>query len=118
MPRATKPPVVIYDCVTCGACCYNPDENREIEYIDYIDIAPSDPIMKKPALVRRLVVLDADLQPHMRLDRHQRCAALEGRLGVRVGCSIYLDRPSSCRRFKAGSRRCRQYRRERGIDPA
>ena len=108
---------IVYDCVTCGACCYNPDENREIEYIDYIEIETSDPIMKKPELVRRLVVLDDDLLPHMRLNHHQRCAALKGQLGVKVGCSIYQDRPSACRSFTAGSKRCKQYRKERGVDP-
>ena len=106
----------VYDCVTCGACCYNPDENREIEYIDYIQIGVRDRIMKRPELVRRLVVLDDNLEPHMRMNHLQRCAALDGSLGKKVGCSIYLDRPWSCRDFKAGSKRCRQYRRERGID--
>ena len=107
----------IYDCVACGACCYNPDENREIDYIDYIEVAHDDRIMRKSELVRRLVVLDDDLIPHMRLSHHQRCAALTGRLGVKVACSIYHDRPASCRSFEAGSKRCKQYRRERGIDP-
>ena len=108
---------VVFDCVTCGACCYNPDENREIDYVDYVEIAPTDRIMRKPELVRRLVVLDADFLPHMRLDHHQRCAALTGSLGKKVGCSVYHDRPGVCREFKAGSKRCKQYRRERGIDP-
>lgn len=108
---------VVYDCVTCGACCCNPDENREIGYIDYIEVDPHDRIMKKPDLVRRLVVLDDDLVPHMRLSQHQRCAALTGRLGEKALCSVYQDRPSVCREFTAGSKRCKQYRIERGIDP-
>lgn len=106
-----------YDCVSCGACCYNPDDNREIGYIDYIEIEPRDKIMRNPDLVRRLVVLDDDLIPHMRLSHHQRCAALTGKLGVKVGCSIYHDRPSICRRFDAGSKKCKELRRERGVDP-
>lgn len=108
---------VEYDCVACGACCCNPEENRELEYIDYVEIDPRrDKIMRNPELVRRLVVLDDDLVPHMRLDHHHRCAALSGRIGVKVGCTIYHDRPASCRSFKAGSARCKQYRRERGVD--
>ena len=107
-----------YDCVTCGACCYNPDDNREIGYIDYIEIEPTDRIMKNRDLVRRLVVLDDDLIPHMKLSHHQRCVALTGRLGVKVGCSIYHDRPSICRRFTAGSKKCKELRRERGVDPS
>jgi len=114
---AAKKPSVIYDCQTCGACCYNPDENRELDYVDYIEIEPTDRILKNVALVRRLVVLDDDLIPHVRLNHHQRCAALTGRLGKSVGCSIYPDRPSGCRSFTAGSKRCKQYRKERGVDP-
>jgi Fe-S-cluster containining protein len=107
---------VTYDCVTCGACCYNPDDNREIGYIDYVEIKPTDPIMKKPDLVRRLVVLDNDLLPHMRLNHLHRCAALTGQLGVNVGCSIYHDRPTLCRAFSAGSKKCKELRKERGVD--
>jgi Fe-S-cluster containining protein len=114
--RSIAPAQKLYDCVTCGACCYNPDDNTAVGYIDYVEIEARDRILKKPDLVRRLVVLDADFLPHMRLDHHQRCVALEGRLGVKVGCGIYEDRPASCRSFKAGSDRCKQYRRERGVD--
>ena len=106
-----------YDCVTCGACCCNPDVNRELEYLDYVEIDPRVRIMRKPELLRRLVVLDDKLRPHMRLGHHQRCVALKGRLGVEVGCGIYLDRPTVCREFEAGSKDCKKYRRERGIDP-
>ena len=106
----------VYDCVTCGACCCNPNDNRELSYIDYIEIESDDRILKKPNLLRRLVVLDNNLVPHMKLDRYQRCAALTGRLGQRVACGIYADRPASCHSFVAGSRRCKQYRRDRGID--
>jgi Fe-S-cluster containining protein len=122
MPRvsrvraASQKPKPVFDCVTCGACCYNPNDNRELDYIDYIEIETSDRIMRKPELVRRLVVLDDDLIPHMRLNHHQRCVALTGRLGVKVGCSIYHDRPDICRRFSAGSKKCKELRKERGID--
>lgn len=113
--KKPKPPIV-YDCVTCGACCYNPNDNRELDYIDYIEIETSDRILKKPDLVRRLVVLDDDLIPHMRLNHHHRCIALTGRLGVKVGCSIYHDRPDICKRFTAGSKKCKELRKERGVD--
>jgi len=107
---------IVYDCTTCGACCCNTDENREIGYVDYVEIDLDDRILKKPDLVRRLVVLDDDLVPHMRLSQYQRCAALSGRVGVKVGCTIYKDRPSICREFTAGSKMCKQVRKERGID--
>jgi len=114
--KKPKAPPVVYDCVACGACCYNPNDNRDLNYIDYIEIEMDDRIMRKPDLVRRLVVLDDDLIPHMKLDRHQRCSALTGRLGVKVGCSIYHDRPDICKRFTAGSKKCKELRKERGVD--
>lgn len=115
MPRPIAKPV--YDCVTCGACCYNPDDNRDLEYVDYVEIDPHERIMKKPDLVRRLVVLDSKLRPHMRLSHLHRCAALTGRLGEKVGCGIYRERPQMCRDFEAGSKACKKHRKERGIDP-
>jgi len=95
-----------FDCVACGACCCNPEENREIDYIDYVEIDPTDRILKQPDLVRRLVVLDDKLVPHMKHSQYQRCAALTGRVGEKVGCSIYAYRPSSCAAFEAGSDDC------------
>ncbi len=45
-----------------------------------------------------------------------RCAALEGELGCRVDCSVYLDRPLVCREFQAGSADCRMVRRKFGFE--
>ena len=118
MGRKTAEPEREYDCVKCGACCCNPEENRETDFIDYVEIEPTDRILKRPELVRRLVVLDDKLVPHMRHSQYQRCAALVGRVGRKVGCSIYAYRPSACAAFEAGSKDCKTARRERGIDPA
>jgi Fe-S-cluster containining protein len=103
------------DCRTCGACCCNPDENRREGYADYIEVRPTDRLLRKPALSRRLVVLNAQGVPHLRLDPQGRCVALRGRVGRRVRCAIYDDRPAACRRVEPGDARCLQYRRERGI---
>lgn len=116
MARRAEAEGVDYDCEKCGACCCNPEENRDIGWIDYVEIDPTDRILKQPDLVRRLVVLDDKLVPHMRLNGHQRCAALVGRVGRKVGCSIYHHRPSSCAAFEVGSDDCRLARKERGID--
>ena len=59
----------------------------------------------------------AKLRPHMRLSHLHRCVALTGRLGVKVGCGIYRERPQMCRDFEAGSKDCKKHRRERGIEP-
>jgi len=54
---------------------------------------------------------------------HRRCVALEGRIGEKVGCSIYVNRPSPCRAFAAsfenGKRnpRCDEARSAHGLKP-
>jgi Fe-S-cluster containining protein len=108
---------VTFDCQACGACCCNTDENRAEGYVDYVEVTGRAALSRRPALLRRLTVLNEAGERHMRLrGREQRCAALEGRVGVRVSCTIYALRPPSCRRVEPGSRECRRDRRERGID--
>ena len=75
-------------------------------------------LAKHPQLIRRLTVLNAKGERHLKLKgAEQRCVALEGTLGKRVSCTIYQWRPAGCRAVVPGSRECRRDRRERGIDP-
>jgi hypothetical protein len=104
-----------YDCRTCGACCCNPDENRREGFMDYIEVGPREKLWRRPALVHRFVVLNAEGVGHLRLEG-QRCAALRGRVGRRVTCILYEDRPAGCRRIQPGDERCLQHRRERGVE--
>jgi uncharacterized protein len=104
-----------YDCQHCGACCCNLDQNREIGYVDYVEVKRRDPLMRKPELREKLVVINDKGEFHMRLDHNQRCIALRGRVGRSVGCSIYEDRPAVCRKVKPGSEACIQAREERGV---
>ncbi|MFO0722582.1 MAG: YkgJ family cysteine cluster protein [Myxococcota bacterium] len=99
-----------FDCQRCGACCKNPRENEAEGVSAYVEIAPSDSILKKKDLVRKLVVLDSEGTPHLRLAPDGRCAALQGVLGRRVSCRIYHHRPSPCRRVEPGSKLCLRYR--------
>lgn len=105
-----------YDCTRCGACCCNPDVNRRRGLWNYIQVEKTDRLLRKPDLVRRLVVLDDDGIPHMKLDRDQRCVALRGTVGKRVTCTIYPYRPTGCRLVQPGDAECRQARRERGVE--
>ena len=97
-------PAVELDCQTCGACC------REAYHA--VDISPRDSILKQhPELV---VIADN----HRKLKRDgNRCAALNGGydpLG-RYVCSVYDQRPKTCRDFSRGSANCLDARRRVGL---
>jgi Fe-S-cluster containining protein len=102
------------DCLTCGACCTNPEENRREGFRDWVELDPRDVILGR-RVAQKLVVYNQAGEPHLRLDG-DRCAALRGKLGQRVFCSVYEIRPRACRRVEAGSDRCHQYRRERNLE--
>lgn len=104
-----------YECRSCGACCCNPPENRAEGFTEYIAVDARAPLLKKPALLRRLVVYSEAGEPHMRLDPDGRCLALRGRVGAQVTCTIYADRPTVCRSVESGSPLCRRYRQARGL---
>jgi Fe-S-cluster containining protein len=106
-----------YDCTHCGACCCNPPANRAEGFVDYIEVDERAPLLRRPELVRRLVVVADDGAAHMRLDPEGRCLALRGRLGKQVRCTIYPDRPRACRSVEAGGELCRRYRAARGLRP-
>ena len=109
---------MIFDCQSCGACCCNTDENRAERYLDYVQVTSRSPLLDHPPLLRKLTVVNARRERHMRLvGREQRCAALSGTLGERVSCTIYQLRPAASRRVRPGSKECRRDRRERGIGP-
>jgi Fe-S-cluster containining protein len=96
----------------------NPDENRAEGFRFYVEVPRGEKLLGRADLVRRYVVHDEDGAPHVRLDPSERCSALLGKLGRRVRCAIYDVRPRGCRLVEAGSARCHQYRRERGIEPS
>lgn len=106
-----------YDCTLCGACCCNPPGNRTEGFVDYIEVDERAPLLKKPELVRRLVVVREDDVMHMRLDPEGRCLALRGRVGKHVRCTIYADRPRACWSVEPASDLCRAYREARGLRP-
>src|SRR5687768_5750259 len=91
--RMSAPP---YDCTRCGACCLNPPENVAEGYFEYVEVEARDSLNAKPELVRRYT-REKDGRLHMRITSDQRCLALLGRVGQRVRCSIYHERPSPCR---------------------
>lgn len=109
-----------FDCRTCGACCLDGrGPGREIGET-WIGVTardaqrlPTDKYTAACAVVdydvytmraQRLKILDGD-------EERTGCAALEGRPGRAVTCSVYEDRPEVCRAFEAGSIQCRDARR-------
>ncbi len=108
----------VLDCQRCGACCVNSDENRAEGFRDYVQVFRTDALARQPELLKRFTVRNRRGELHMKLDLEGRCVALEGRLGKRVGCSLYSVRPEVCRRVQAGSDECLRARRERGMDRA
>ncbi len=106
------------DCETCGACCCNPQENREEGYVDYVEIGRRDRLYRRKTLLERFAVENAEGQLHLRIvGQDQRCAALTGTVGRDVSCEIYPYRPAPCRRVEPGDAECLLARRERGVDP-
>jgi hypothetical protein len=106
------------DCLTCGACCYNPDDNRKASYVDYIQVRTNDiQLRRQPDLLEEFTVENAAGERHMRMTGPgQRCAALGGELGRAVACSIYAVRPRICHLVRAGDPTCLRLRVERGVD--
>jgi len=99
-----------YDCIRCGACCTNTKENAAAGFAFWIEVEPASPLLGRKDLVRKLVVLDEEGTPHLRLGRDGRCLALRGTVGERVRCDVYGRRPLACRRVQPGHPDCEQAR--------
>ena len=86
-------PTEDFDCQSCGACCsYSADWPR-------FSMESEEELARIP---EKLV--SADLGG-MRCE-NDRCAALSGVLGQRVGCGIYDIRPIVCRTCMPGDDEC------------
>ena len=89
------------DCRKCGACC----STWEV----FVQI---DEVFKHPTVkVRRW-----DALPHDKGTK--RCGYLDGRVGACVSCTIYEDRPETCRGFAVGSSQCLDARKKHGLAEA
>jgi hypothetical protein len=98
------------DCLACGACCR--------DAYDSVTVAPRDLVRHRhPSLV-------LDRGSYRELARakiaddtgeESRCAALAGPSGGDWRCTIYDDRPRTCREFTAASRHCLTARRRVGL---
>jgi uncharacterized protein len=89
-------------CQACGACCaYSSDWPRFTTEDDAaLDLIP--------------VALVNDRLSGMRCDDN-RCAALHGKVGVAVACTIYQIRPEVCRTCMPGDAECVMARNRYGL---
>jgi len=103
-------------CQHCGACCAT---YRVSFYTGEMDDFPGGVVPS--GLVEKI----NDVMACMRgTDRQPpRCTALQGTIGVEVGCAIYEFRPSPCREFAPyaaigqGDDACNEARRRHGLPP-
>lgn len=106
----TKLPVTDYDCVKCGACCATNWQDEHYVYLSDGDVAHI-PEHRRDELV---VYTDGLPSIGLRLNKQNTrvCAALSGKIGNSVACTIYEHRPFICRHFEPGSMECDYARRE------
>lgn len=95
------------DCQTCGACCRAAYHS--------VEVSRRDPVVKaRPEMI-------VDRGSYLEIRRTgDRCAALEGGAvehgtTTRYRCTIYDDRPRTCRDFTLGSAHCLTARRRVGL---
>jgi hypothetical protein len=98
-----------FDCKTCGACCVN--LFIEVSEIDNTPEHLTDVIPANPNYVCEGTSIVMKFKP----GKERRCVALRGVVGKSAFCSIYDDRPKTCREFDAGGRGCLEVRKEQGI---
>lgn len=103
----------LHPCQTCGACCS----------IYRVAFDASEVLHGSLNVPRDLAFRVDSKTLAMKTTRPgvQRCVALTGHIGKNVSCSIYLNRPSPCRKFTASFEdglhhpRCDEARLARGL---
>jgi Fe-S-cluster containining protein len=89
-------------CQDCGACCaYSSNWPRFTTEDDAaLDLIPAKLVNERLSGMR----CDGD-----------RCAALQGEIGVKTACAIYAIRPEVCRTCMPGDAECAMARRKHGL---
>lgn len=108
----------LHPCLSCGACCASFRVSfywREAEPKDHDQPVPED--------------LWSELTDNLRcmkgteVKHHPKCIALKGVIGEKVSCTIYSNRSSTCRNFKASfedgikNEKCDYARAKHGLRP-
>ena len=97
-------PVAASPCQACGACCDTSRDWPRFSTESEAELAAIPEELVDPGLGR------------MRCEG-ERCAALEGRVGVATRCRIYAIRPDVCRACQPGDPECEIARSRHGLPP-
>ena len=106
----------VYDCQLCGACCVQQGLFDGTSYV-YLDRQEAKRLRRMGLTVVQGALGDSYLgcRSHAGAGGRPACVALEGKVGLRCGCSIYSERPSVCREFEVGEALCRAARERAGL---
>lgn len=86
------------DCKSCGACCC---------------FKWSWPVLRRDRSDATRIPAEMQREDYpLMVTTDNRCIALEGKVGDKVCCKVYNDRPNSCRNFKPGSELCLEARKK------
>ena len=94
-------------CVTCGACC--------AAYRVSFYWAEAETKGLPPHLTRQInhfyscMAGTSQPQPH--------CQALAGQVGQQVSCTVYAQRPDTCKQVQVGDEKCNGARLKHGLPP-
>ncbi|GHD58307.1 zinc/iron-chelating domain-containing protein [Jeongeupia chitinilytica] len=95
-------------CQTCGACCAS---FRVSFYWGETDACPGGTVpaeLTTPINPWRVAMRGTETAP-------VHCIALQGEVGISVGCGIYTRRSSTCHEFTEGDERCNDARARHGL---
>lgn len=101
--------VPIPDCLTCGACC---------TFLFAVSVNMTDDV--PPEMIWNITEDSGEVVVDCYLKRDAKtlfCTALKPTADGKMPCSIYEQRPQTCRNFEAGSDKCHALRRIYGFEP-
>lgn len=106
----------VYDCQLCGACCVQQRPFDGASYV-YLDRQEAKRLRRIGLTVVQGALGESYLgcRSHAGAGGRPACVALEGKVGLRCGCSIYSERPGVCREFEVGEALCRAAREQAGL---
>ena len=118
LPKTSASLELAHPCLRCGACCAT---FRVGFYLREANVEENENAVP--------IELTEDVSPNLRcmkgtnVHHGNKCVALVGKIGEHAVCSIYKNRSSTCRNFKASyedgvkNPRCDQARAKHGLKP-